>query len=287
MASRVCRVALPRCGVRTTFGSSSNSSGTCGSCVKTSSPARRRPDTSSAVERRLVHDLPACRVDDRSTVTQQREAPRVEEPARLRRQRGMNGDEVRLCEQLVELSKLTEVRLRTCSLRIQNTQLESLSAPGHRLPDAAEPDDAERRSGELLRQEAVGPRAAPLATTNTRVTLNDSPPHGKDQSKRQICGRRREHSRRVGHGDAPPAELLDPEPVVANAEVGHQLQLRQRSTGTGSLATSSASTSGRADSSSPRARTSTSSSSSNAGPGYLPRGENFQGTSLACRNEER
>src|SRR4029077_17476431 len=140
---------------------------------------------------------------DRSAVTQQREAPRVEEPARFRRQRSMDRDEVRLCKQLVELSKLTEVRLRTRSLRIQNTELESLSAPGNRLPDAAEPDDAERRSGELLRQEAVGPRSAPLATTNARVTFHDSPANGKDQSKRQICGRRREHPRRVGHGDAP------------------------------------------------------------------------------------
>jgi hypothetical protein len=120
-------------------------------------PRAQTPGHELGVERRLVHDLPACRVDDRSAVTQQRQAPRVEESARLRRQRSMNGDEVRLREQLVELSKLTEVRLRTPSLRIQNTQLESLSAPGHRLPDAAEPDDAERRSGELLRQEAVGP----------------------------------------------------------------------------------------------------------------------------------
>src|SRR5262249_52134676 len=47
IASRVWRVALPRCGVRTTFESDSNGFGTCGSCAKTSSPARIRPETSS------------------------------------------------------------------------------------------------------------------------------------------------------------------------------------------------------------------------------------------------
>src|SRR5207249_3678099 len=43
MASRVCRVPLPRCGVRTTFGRRSSSCGTFGSSRKTSSPARIRP----------------------------------------------------------------------------------------------------------------------------------------------------------------------------------------------------------------------------------------------------
>ena len=199
----------------------------------------------------------------------------------------MNGDEVRLREQLVELSKLTEVRLRTCSLRIQNTQLESLSAPGHRLPDAAEPDDAERRSGELLRQEAVGPRAAPLATTNARVTFNDSPPHGKDQSKRQICGRRREHSRRVGHGDAPPAKLLDPEPVVAHAEVGHQLQLRQEIHGHRLVGDEQCLHVRPRRFELPEGANLHVSQLVERRAGVPPRGENLQGTSLACRNEER
>jgi hypothetical protein len=249
-------------------------------------PRAQTPGHELGGERRLVHDLPACRVDDRSAVTQQRQAPRVEEPARLRRQRSMNGDEVRLGEQLVELSKLTEVRLRTCSLRIQNTQLESLSAPGDRLPDAAEPDDAERRSGELLRQEAVGPRAAPFATTNARVTFHDSPPYARIKATSDLRSPPRAlpacWPRRCPVGEAPRSRAgRSPRrswPPASTQARGPPAPARSR----------------RAVPPRPaapiRAREGVNlhvSQLVERRAGVPPRGENFQGTSLACRNEER
>ena len=137
----------------------------------------------------------------------------------------------RLREQLVELAELTEIRLRTRSLRIQNTQLESLSAPGDRLPDAAEPDDAERRAGELLRQEAVGPRSAPLATTNARVTFHDPPPRRRGSTRASdLRSPPRALPGVLATAMPLPAELLDPEPVVAHAEVAPPASSGRRST---------------------------------------------------------
>src|SRR5436309_2172010 len=93
-------------------------------------------------ERRLVNDLAARRVDETCSVTEQCEAPCIDEAARLGRQRRVDADDVRFREQRIELAVLAEVRLRTRPLRVEHAQLETLRTPGNSLTDAPEPDDA-------------------------------------------------------------------------------------------------------------------------------------------------
>src|SRR6478735_4007684 len=96
-------------------------------------PRAQTPRDQLRHERSLVNDLAARRVDEARAVTEQRKPPRIDEVARLRGQRRMDADDVRLSEQRIELAVLAELRLRARSLRIEHAQLESLRTPGNGL----------------------------------------------------------------------------------------------------------------------------------------------------------
>ena len=186
IASRAWRVALPRCGVRTTFSSPTSSAGTFGSSTKTSRPGADTAGDELRDERLLVDDLAARGVDEAGAVPQQPEPPRVEQAARLGRQRDVQRHEVRLREQRVELAVLAEVGLDRAPPRVEHAQVEAASASRDGAPDAAEADDAERRAGHLLRDTSFRPRPGPAAGADEAVALDDLPARREDEREREI-----------------------------------------------------------------------------------------------------
>src|SRR6185436_10793553 len=97
----------------------------------------------------------------------------------------------------VELAVFTELGLCPMALRVQHAQLEAGRPSRHRLADATEADDAEGRAGQLLGEEAISPRADPLASAHSPVALDDAAPGCQDQRPRQIRSRGVEHAGRI------------------------------------------------------------------------------------------
>jgi hypothetical protein len=107
-------------------------------------------------------------------------------------------------------------------------QLESSSPLRDSAPDPAEPDDAERRTADLVAlQGLVGPAGPPATRSDKPVADDDSPPHGEDQAKCEVGGRGRRDPGSVRHGDAAVAAGLHVHEVVAGSVVGDDAKTRE------------------------------------------------------------
>jgi hypothetical protein len=135
--------------------------------------------------------------------------------------------DVGLLEQRVDVAVLAEVAVRPQPPRVEHAQLEPPRAARNGAADPAEPEDAERRARQLLREPALRPRSAPTARADEPVALHDLPPHGEDQREGEVGGRLVEHARRVGHDHPARRARGDVDPVVADAEVRDDAQRGQ------------------------------------------------------------
>ena len=107
-----------------------------------------------AAERVGVHDRPARGVDQVGGRLHAAQRLVADQPARLGRERGVQGHEVRALEQLLE-------RHAAAAARVQDLAAEALEPARHGLPDAPEADDARRwRRAGRGRAAARAPRCA-------------------------------------------------------------------------------------------------------------------------------
>jgi hypothetical protein len=168
-------------------------------------------------QRLLVDDLAARRIDQAGTGAEECEPPSVEQASCVGREREVEGNDVRLGDQLVERDPLAPARG-------EHTHVEAFGAAGDGLADPPEADDPERRARHLLREKAVGPRAVPLPGAHAPVALDDEAAHRQDQCPREVGHRRVEHTGCVRHRDPACAQRVDSDPVVAHAEVRDESQ---------------------------------------------------------------
>ena len=97
---------------------------------------------------------------------------------------------------------------------------------GDRTADAADSDQAELFSAQLHAQHVVERPAAPCAGANHALAFAKPTRHREDERPGEICARVRQHVRRIGHGNAARAARRDIDVVVADRNVGDDLQLR-------------------------------------------------------------
>ena len=136
----------------------------------------------------------------------------------------MNRDEVRLAEQVVELAELAELGVDARALCEQDAHVEPASPSRDRRSDPAEPDDPERRPGDVAAEEALGPRAAPAAAPDDVVAFDDAPAHGENERECEVGGGGVEDTGCIRDGDPACPALRDVDPVVADTEVRDEAQ---------------------------------------------------------------
>ena len=117
-------------------------------------------------ERVLVDQLAAGDVDDPDAVLHPRELLAPDEAARLRRERRVEGDEVRVGDEVVERlgaldPELAEALGRDVRVVGAHAHLEPARAPGDLLADPAEADQPEGLVGELQAGEAASAPTGP------------------------------------------------------------------------------------------------------------------------------
>ena len=155
--TRSCASAVeaPRCGVSTTFGAPrSGLSAAIGSALYTSTAAPARcPECEGVRERGLVDDAAARDVEDERAGLRRLQLRAAEEPAGLRCQRGMHGDDVRPMQELGQPDQpragLGRLLLGQVRIAGDDPHLEADGATRDRLADLPEPDDAEDLSAQL------------------------------------------------------------------------------------------------------------------------------------------
>ena len=147
--------------------------------------------------------------------------------ARLRRERRVQRDEVGLTQQLVERDQLDRMRRREglVGQRIgrQHPHVERAAAARHRLADPAEADDAHAASPEP-RMEA----AAPAPACDPGVVRQQLEREADRQREGVVGDALVVGAERHGHGDVVSRRGGDVDPVVADAEAGHDPKLRRR-----------------------------------------------------------
>ena len=139
---------------------------------------RRTGDTPRAQrldQRRLVHELAPCRVDDADSGLRELELANPDQVSRLGRERGVQGHEVRHLEQPLERGNVLHARLAHALGRDErvvgdDVHRQAAGPPGYLLADTAEADDAERLLGQLDSREAG---ALPPSVLQRGVRLRD------------------------------------------------------------------------------------------------------------------
>ena len=218
IAIRVSRVALPRCGVSTTFSSESSPSSTSGSCSKTSSAAPAIVPRSERVDEcPLVDDRAARRVDEHRRRLHRRETLGVDQMARLLGQRDVEGDDVGLGEQAVEV---------VVPPGEHGPGTEGLGEARRLAPDPAGPDDEDVLPVEA-RPEHELERELPLVPPADEAVALGYPPEEREHQPECELGRRaREDVRRVGDHDPASPGLGEVDVVHPDRIVGDHAELR-------------------------------------------------------------
>jgi drug/metabolite transporter (DMT)-like permease len=179
-------------------------------------------------EGRLVDDLAPRRVDEARAVAEERQAASVDQSRRLRRERNVDGHDVRLGEQCVEVPELGEVGVDLPPARVEDAEVEAVGSSGDGSADPAESDDAQRRPGDLLRQVPLRPGSRPGARADEPVSLGDLSPRRQNQREGQVRNRAVEDARCVGDDDAARRAGDDVDAVVADPEVRDHTQVRKQ-----------------------------------------------------------
>ncbi len=216
------------CGASSTFGNFSSGEPVGGSASKTSRPApARRPEVSAAQSAASSISPPRAVLIRKAPWLHQRELAPPDQMARLRRERGVQRDDVGFAQQLVQGHELDAGGggERPIGDRIggQQPHLERGRPPRHRLADPAEPDDPQAAAPEP-RMEAAAP--APGGDPGVvRQKLDREP----DREREGVVG----HALVVGaeghcHGHAMAGRGVDVDPVVADAEAGDHPQPGRR-----------------------------------------------------------
>src|SRR5215217_697014 len=145
----------------------------------------------------------------------------ADQAARLRRERAVQGHEVRALEQFVE-------RHSTAATRGQELAPESLEPTADRLADAAVADDPDGRPVQVTPEHQARLPRGPPAGANERLALRQPARYAEHQREREIGRRVREHAGRVAHRDAAGAGRVQVHVVHAHGVVRDCAQVRRR-----------------------------------------------------------
>jgi hypothetical protein len=109
------------------------------------------------VQRILIDHAPPCSVDQQCSWLQQRQRIAVDQVTRLRVERGVQRDKVRLPQQIVECGALRPMcsGFLVCQMAAvsENMHIECRSALRYRAPDASKADDPQGRSAQICAQQ--------------------------------------------------------------------------------------------------------------------------------------
>lgn len=180
-----------------------------------------------AHERGLVHDGAARGVDEMRALFHPTELRLADEPARLRRERGVQGDKVGFREKLIECGKMhakffrLRQRSRRRGIKCDHAHPECRRAFRDRLPDAPAADEAER-----LARNLGAPFRFPCSRPQRDVALMHAARDGEEQHQRVFGDRLVQQARRVGDHDAEPRRDLAVNRIAADAPSRKHLQPR-------------------------------------------------------------
>ena len=180
-------------------------------------------------EVRLHHDAAARAVDQPRARPQQRQLARPRHALGLRRERDVEGDDVGLAQQRVEVrdqARAEVARARLGNVGIEDEQprrVEAAQARGHARADLAEADDAERLAVQL----GAIDRAVPLERLEPRVRLGNAA-HEREQHADRVLRRRDDVAvRRVDDDDAAARARVHVDVVHADARAPDDLEPRR------------------------------------------------------------
>src|SRR5467141_2348028 len=164
--------------------------------------ARNLPALQRRHQRRFVHHRPPRCVDQERCRFHLAEFRRVEQSPRLRQQRHVHADKVRLTEQRVHFAKLRlqfflHLFRRTHRVRVNHLHLKTACAPRHRSPNPPEPDNAQRLPPHVCPYQLIQVPVFPISRTRQRFALAQPPRHRHQQRPRKIRRRFIQHSRCV------------------------------------------------------------------------------------------
>ena len=226
MRSTASTVTPATCGAMMTFGSANNAwPAGGGSCSKTSSPAPASlPDEQRCVQRGLVDDAAARRVDQERLRLHALQPVGIEHADRLRRLRAMDADEVGARQRGVEIGDRLaagglDVGGGLVGIEHQHVHFHRQAALGGAAADAAEADDQDRLAVEIERQHAepLRPSVVPDQRMHFGRALGERQHHEQRAfGDRGRIGRACDHQR-----DLAAAERRDVDGVEADADPGH------------------------------------------------------------------
>ena len=175
-------------------------------------------------QRRLVDDLPTCRVDEVRRPLHPRQGLAVDQVTRLRRQGHVQRDDVGARNQPVEPHELDTGPLRVASAAHGDAHPEGCRARGHGTADAPAADDAHEFSGQAAAEHEVEAPALPCARSQQSLALAEPARDAEDQRPGEIRGRVGKHVGSVRADDALRDGVRHVEVVVADGDVGDDLQ---------------------------------------------------------------
>ena len=140
----------------------------------------------------------------------------------------MQADDVGGAQELVEVEPFVRRIGGLAPARVHDSHVEGLGEPGDVPPDPSETDDAQRAAGQAA-TEHEGRRPDPgSAVPEKPITLGDPAKQVEDQREGQLCGRTREHARRVRHDHATARRGSEIHVVVSDRVVCDDTQLVAR-----------------------------------------------------------
>ena len=223
-------VEAARCGVMTTF-SSSSSSPSYGSAEKTSSAAPATlPERIASASASSSTSSPRAALTIRTPSRIFAIASASDEPARLVGQRQVQREEVGRGEDLLHGlgvlgAELAEPLRRDERVVGDDAHAETERPPGDLVADPAEAEHAERLVGEL---DPAPARALPAALLERRVRLRDVA-RERDEQPDRVLGRRDDgRLGRVRDDDPPPRGRVDVDVVDPDPGAADHLQPRRR-----------------------------------------------------------
>ena len=147
------------------------------------------------------------------------------EPGRVRRERHVQRDDVGDAEQVVEIgdpSGDSGVVARV----VEHLHAEARGAARDGLPDATEPDHAERAAVHVLSEEPVHAEAVPASLSKVGLRVGRAPRRRQHEEEREIGGGLVEDAGRVAHRDAELRGGRHVDVVVTHRHVGDHAEPR-------------------------------------------------------------
>jgi len=182
------------------------------------------------VERRLIDDWAARRIDQDRSGLHARQRPRIDQALGGRRQRDVEAHEIGLRQQVVQVDAHRAQLARGFRLgriRVQHPHLEAAGTAGYRLADAPHTHDAQRRAVHVLAHKQCRPPGLPPTRAGEALRLADAPGGGHQQREGEIGGSVGEHAGRVADRDAAAGGSGEVDVVVADGHLADHAQARR------------------------------------------------------------